>query len=185
MAHESERNSGTSYAVAHLAGVAALWLGRHGMRAVCDRYESKRVQGAFLHLLRTVGTRRPADWDDDWGVGVVDAHALGSAPLPAADEVGDGVGAFGATDEPVDRLSALLGDTDPDTLRTALSARLDVPATELEPVLRRFEGELAYLLVDDDDFRESVVAAGQPGAFPPRPVRVPAAASPDLRVRLR
>ena len=172
------RSSGTSYAVAHLAGVAALWLGHHGVEALRQRYGPSRIQAVFLHLLRKV-SRRPQDWDDSFGVGIVDAGELLAAALPRPEDVPDEIGAFGAADDPVDRLSALV-DADPDALRAALGRRLGLQDADLTDALDRFEGELAYLLVQDEAFRASVLAEDVAGAFPAGPVVLPPAGSPDL-----
>lgn len=172
------RSSGTSYAVAHLAGVAALWLGHHGVDALKQRYGPSRVQAVFLHLLRQAG-RRPAEWDTALGTGIVDAGGLLSAPLPRPEDVPDDVGAFGAGDDPVDRLSALV-DVEPDRLRAVLAARFGVGDGDLDEIVARFEGELAYLLLEDETFRASALAGDDAGAFPAGPVGAPPAASPDL-----
>ncbi|MGH8903054.1 MAG: S8 family peptidase [Egibacteraceae bacterium] len=175
--------SGTSYAVAHLAGVAALWLAFHGRDAIVARYGA-RVQAVFLHLLKTVGHRVPADWDDAWGVGVVDAEALLRAPLPDPDEVPEGVGAFGTGDDPVARLAALLADADPVAVRAALAARFNAAGPELDTLLQRFEGELAYHVVEDDAFRESLLAAVASDAPDAGERVVPVASSPHLEAAL-
>ncbi|MBX9363224.1 S8/S53 family peptidase [Streptomyces sp. WAC04114] len=78
-------HDGTSYATAHMAGVAALWVAHHGHAELKARYGAEQIQSVFLHLLGTAGHRRPAGWDTgQWGAGIVDAEALLSAPLPAA-----------------------------------------------------------------------------------------------------
>ena len=56
------QSSGTSYAVTHLAGVAALWLAHHGPGELQKRYGAG-VQAAFLRLLRSGGSRVPENWD--------------------------------------------------------------------------------------------------------------------------
>ena len=82
----STQSHGTSYAVAHVAGVAALWIAKHGHANLVARFGRPNVQAAFLHLLRRPGVcRRPPGWD-------APATAPGSstptrccdAPLPAA-----------------------------------------------------------------------------------------------------
>jgi hypothetical protein len=75
---------GTSYATALTAGAAALWLTRHGP-ALNQRYPQpwQRVE-AFKEIVR--GTARvPPGWQlGSFGTGVLDVHAVLSAPLPAA-----------------------------------------------------------------------------------------------------
>ena len=128
------RTNGTSYAVAHLAGVAALWLAHHGHAALSNRYGNHRVQAAFLHLLRTPGVcARPPGWDDDWGVGRVDAEALLSQPLPDPATI-DRVAEFGAPAQPsaVDRIAALTNVT-PTRVHDWLGHTLGPPTLRPEP----------------------------------------------------
>lgn len=173
------RASGTSYAVAHLAGVAALWLAHHGVDTIRSRYGARRVQAVFLHQLRTAGRRVPPGWDSSrWGVGVVDAEALLEAPLPRPADVSDELRALGADESSIDRLSALV-DVDREVLEQALAHRFGAEGAALDDVLGRYEGELAYLLLEDPTFRTSVLA-GAPAGFSPPPVAPPEAASPDL-----
>ncbi|HEX2221064.1 MAG TPA: S8 family serine peptidase [Candidatus Limnocylindria bacterium] len=78
-----ERRSGTSYAVAHVAGIAALWLAHHGAETIRKRYGSG-TSAAFRRLL-TSTARTPTGWNSrSMGAGIVNAEALLSAPLPAA-----------------------------------------------------------------------------------------------------
>ncbi|MGH3611135.1 MAG: S8 family peptidase [Pseudonocardia sp.] len=173
------RSHGTSYAVAHLAGVAALWLAHHGHRALCDRYGRNHVQAAFLHLLRTPGVcARPPGWNDAWGVGRVSADALLAAPLPDPTAIGGvGVLAAGGADDPVSRLAALTS-TDPERVRSWLAERLG--PDDVDARIRRFSGELAYLLLEDPSFLAGLVAPGF-GASAAAP---PVATSPTLRAVL-
>ncbi|MGH3983754.1 MAG: S8 family peptidase [Pseudonocardiaceae bacterium] len=174
-----DRSHGTSYAVAHLAGIAALWLAHHGHQALCDRYGRNQVQAAFLHLLRTPGVCvRPPGWDDDWGVGRIDANALLSQPLPDPSAVG-GVAAFaaGGADDPVSRLAALTS-TDPERVRGWLAETLG--PDDIDARARRFEGEFAYLLLEDPSFLAGLAMPGF-GAFSADP---PVAASLELQAFL-
>ena len=50
--------NGTSYAVAHLAAAAALWLAHHGRQSLINTYGVKRIQAAFLHNLALAGRLR-------------------------------------------------------------------------------------------------------------------------------
>ncbi|MGE3287426.1 MAG: S8 family serine peptidase [Pseudonocardia sp.] len=173
------RSHGTSYAVAHLAGVAALWLAHHGHQALCDTYGRGRVQAVFLHVLNTPGVcARPAGWDDAFGAGRVDAEAVLGLPLPDPADVG-GVGAFGAgaAEDPVSRIAALT-DTDPAGVRAWLERKLGT--TDLDARIRRYGGELAYLLLADPSFRADLTMPGL-GAFRAEP---PEGASEQLRALL-
>jgi subtilisin family serine protease len=176
-----EPSSGTSFAVAHLAGVAALWLAFHGRDKIIDRYGPSRVQAAFVYLLKTAGRRVPPDWPKGWGAGLVDAEALLSVSLPDAAKVSDAVSAVGSEDDPVSRLSALLGNTDPDAVRHALEVRFHASGPDLDMLLYRFEGELVYHVIESDKFRHSLLATG---VFDEDSVNMPATMSPHLKAAL-
>lgn len=77
---------GTSFAVAHVAGAAALWLSYHDRMTLIDRYGKHRLQQVFLHVLRA-SARRPDGWEDGYGTGILDVEHLLRAPLPALDEL--------------------------------------------------------------------------------------------------
>ena len=63
------RGSGTSYAVAPTAGIAALWLSYHGRGALVARYGKDRVAAVFKLLLQQT-CRTPQGWDTrDFGPG--------------------------------------------------------------------------------------------------------------------
>ena len=82
-APEIAGGQGTSFAVALTAGVAALWLGHHGIQHVIDEAarQGLSVQELFRRLLRET-THTPNGWDtDELGTGIVDAEALLQAPL--------------------------------------------------------------------------------------------------------
>ena len=88
-AFDVSRSSGTSYAAAQVAGVAALWLAHHGRSTLVGRYGAANVPVVFKELLTTQGFRWPSSgtWDtSNLGVGLVDARgaAAGSAADGAA-----------------------------------------------------------------------------------------------------
>jgi hypothetical protein len=175
-----DRTNGTSYAVAHLAGVAALWLAHHGHAALVQRFGRHRVQAAFLHQLRSPGVcARPPGWDDEWGVGRVDAAALLTHPLPDVADL-DGTRAFGAPARAgaVERIAAVT-NVDPGRVREWLADTLG--PTDLEARTERFEGELVYLLMEDPSFRAGLARPGLAGFSRGMP---PAAASPQLRATI-
>jgi hypothetical protein len=76
---------GTSYAVATVAGIAALWLSRFGPDAV--RQEASKRGISVSQLFKTAlqhSARRPAGWDaDNFGAGIANADALLQLPLEA------------------------------------------------------------------------------------------------------
>lgn len=168
------QSSGTSYAVTHLAGVAALWLAHHGPEAMRERYGSG-VQAAFLQLLRSGGSRVPEGWDASrYGAGVVDAAAMLTAPLPATEELAVGLAA--PAESPLARLS-LLVNVDEAALEHALARQLAGSGEDLQDIVARFEGELAFHLIEDPEFRACLL-----GLVPAEPVpcRTRATCSPEF-----
>jgi serine protease len=76
------RGSGTSYAVATVAGVAALWLARHGRDNLVERYGAARIPVIFRELLEKTAAKCPALTEGKFGAGLVDALKLLDEPLP-------------------------------------------------------------------------------------------------------
>jgi hypothetical protein len=79
---DTERSSGTSYAVATTAGVCALWLQRHGAAALRARYGG-RLASVFMALLKAHCRTVPGWNTDRYGPGLLDAVGLLDAALPA------------------------------------------------------------------------------------------------------
>lgn len=68
--------SGTSYATASVAGIAALWLSHFGRQNLINRVGRGNLQAFFRYKLRQ-SARCPEGWDTNhWGAGIVDAEAL-------------------------------------------------------------------------------------------------------------
>jgi len=174
-------SSGTSYAVAHLAGVAALWLGHHGRSALIDEFGPEGVQGAFEQVLTTVGFQRPPGWDeDDWGVGIVDAIKVLAAELPAPAAIARDAAAVRAEDQPPAERLAALGLVDAEDATAQLCGLLDCDEDEVNELTRIHGPELAYLYAEGELPAAVDIAAGARRA---RPLD-PGALSPTLRERL-
>lgn len=170
----TDRSSGTSFAVAHLAAVAALWLAFHGPDPIRERYRPERVQDAFLALVRST-CHTPANWDGrQYGPGIVDADALLAAGLPA-----------GAPDDlpPAPRFDALRRVTAafPELSGAAatseLAARFGTDAAALPGLLQRHAGELVYLLGENPELAGALLTPGRvvlgPAGAGPLPARWP------------
>ena len=161
------RSSGTSYGVAHLAGVAALWLGHWGAATLHDRYGAGNVQSVFTQLLREHGFRRPAGWDTGrFGVGIVDAKALLDAPLPAVAPARELAEPAAPRTSSRDRLEAVLGAEEPGEADARLAQLFQAPPERLEADIELLGDEVAYLLAENPDFlrRASVESDGQESA---------------------
>lgn len=152
---EVRRASGTSYAVAHVAGVAALWLAHHGPDVLRERYGGQ-VQTAFLQVLRE-GARVPAAWNPAlWGAGIVDAAAVLTAPLPQADDLAGATGHVVAQAAAYARLGALVNLSDTE-FEGAMARRFEIAGADLRRVVSRFEGELAFHLLEQPAFRANLL----------------------------
>jgi serine protease len=158
--------NGTSYAVAHLAAAAALWLAHHGREFLINKYGAGRMQAAFLATLRWPGVCVvPPGWDPGYGVGRVDLLALLNAPLPEPADLIN-VAAFGAQeDDAVARIAAMIS-ADPVRVRTRLAELLKVSTyEELNQTIAEHEGELVYLALADRTFAKSLMQSDSPAAL--------------------
>ena len=155
----TSRGSGTSFAVALTAGVAALWLAYHGRDELIAKYGRPNLQAVFTDLLRRTA-RRPAGWNaSQYGAGIVDAEALLAAPLPATAPAA-AVAAVPAAPQSLSaaqRLAPFMPDQSERTAEASLNALLPgVSDADL------YAGEIAYHLTQDPQIRAAVTAAAAP-----------------------
>jgi len=156
------RSSGTSFAVANLAGVAALWLAFHGRDALIARYGKELIQAVFLQVLTTEGCRQPDRWDaDEWGAGIVDAKALLEAPLPDPTSVAQAFeeAAVRRRRTPLEKIESVLPSLERDEVLRRLAALFGVGGEGLDAALVRYADELRYRLTEDAAFRDAFVRA--------------------------
>jgi len=160
--------NGTSYAVAHLAAAAALWLARHDRNNLIRTYGIRNIQAVFLAVLRWPGVCVvPPHWDFDWGIGRVDLVSLLTAPLPNPNALGS-VAAFGDTvNDAASRIANAI-NARPVLVRTRLAAHLHASdPQQLAEFLDIHEGELVYLAFTDPNFAAATSQPGDVGAFAP------------------
>ncbi len=168
------RSSGTSYATAQVAGVAALWLAHHGRSTLVGKYGVAGVPAVFKELLTTQGIRWPSSgtWDtSNLGVGLVDAQALLQAALPAAPHAA-GMRVRGAARSiPMTELqwiASYFPHAKPEKVRAWLTEAFGVPERKLTGTLARLGRELAFHLVVAPETYAALHArlAGRRGAAP-------------------
>ncbi len=82
------QSSGTSFATAMTAGVAALWLAFHGRDNLIDRYgnEGIRLTEVFRTVIKRSADPKPRSWFGGFG-GIVNAERALRTPLPELREV--------------------------------------------------------------------------------------------------
>jgi len=177
-----QRGSGTSYAVAQTAGIAALWLSFHGRGGLIARYGKDRLTTVFKQLLQDT-CRTPAGWDTgDFGPGIVHAERLLSAALPA---IATAVGARSVRRRAVsdDRaaLELLVHQLTPaprSGVARAVADLLHVDETALPDVLDDVGAELAMRVGTDPLLRQQLreAASSFAGRGPRRAARAVRAA---------
>jgi hypothetical protein len=176
---------GTSFAVAHVAGAAALWIEKRGAEARALYGDRTPLQNVFRHQLKATA-RRPANWDTDkFGAGILDIERLLTAALPPASTIQELQPPAASLQAPSESLRALerIFDVDRATLLDGLSAGFHVPRERLGDWLVRFGPELVQRAMKDPaDFYRLFEGGGDANAFTAAaPVR--AAASAALRQR--
>jgi hypothetical protein len=179
------QSSGTSHAVAHLAGAAALWLAYHGRDHLLAHYGRGNLQAAFLEALRTAGRSRPSTWNPTrYGVGILDAERL----LPAKPDLLVGfAGAPGdAPADPVARIADALADGDADDVRARLATVLNADGADLDDMLRRHGAQVYFRLLQHPDLRSQLMAddAGLVDATDAARSTLASVASASLRAEL-
>jgi serine protease len=164
------RGSGTSFAVATTAGVAALWVSFHGFSNLVSRYGAAQIARVFKSLLQST-CRTPPGWDTaNFGPGIVDARALLAAPLPdaaPARKLRDPQRASIAMDATgLETFVHLMPDIPRAQIERGLAAILQVSDRELPHVLQDVGDELAFQLVMHPQLENAVRVAGLPTARP-------------------
>jgi subtilisin family serine protease len=171
---------GTSYAVAHTAGAAALWLSHHGRDHLLDRYPGRLMQAAYRSILHDVAHRVPPNWNaSKYGPGILDVEKLLAAPLPSPTSL-QAVGAF---EEPAPTGAGRIAASFSDLSEQDVRARLAAASVTDDAVADGTAAELLYLLMTDPRAAEEF-AGEQPGAVgafgPSWALRVQSSASERL-----
>src|SRR5213075_2790111 len=80
--NDVSRGYGTSFAVAAVAGVAALWLSYHGRDQLIQRYGAEKIPFIFNQIVRQSCEQVPAWEQGSFGAGLVNARKVLAAELP-------------------------------------------------------------------------------------------------------
>ena len=135
---------GTSFAVANVAGAAALWLAFHDL----SRQGGGRSAGSNQEMFRSVlgsSASKPRNWDPEYGEGILNVRALLEADLPISGLLPD------PTESPAGHLEVLAAvvDRSPRELDPLLADLFSVETGALEEVLASWGPELIQLALAD------------------------------------
>ncbi|HYK05311.1 MAG TPA: S8 family serine peptidase [Thermoanaerobaculia bacterium] len=158
-------SSGTSYATAIVAGVAALWLARHGRDALIRKYGKANLSAVFRDVVMKHGVDVPAGWDrKNMGAGIINATKVLNAPLPATAPARGGAvtrGAVAAAPPPqthFDDIAHYFPDTPPSVVRANLVKMLNTTDAQLDAELARFGDELKLHAALNEEIRARLTA---------------------------
>jgi thermitase len=168
---DTNRSSGTSYAVATAAGVCALWLAFHGRDRLINRFGKENLASVFKELLITAGVDTPGDWDqNNHGAGILNAEKLLQADLPATPRAA-GMKSIHAgrspqvrTDLPeIDEFMDFFPGLGLDRVQSSLLRLLRIDAGELQPIMSELGAELLFHIVTNPEVRTAIFkeASGQ------------------------
>lgn len=160
-------SDGTSYAVASVAGVAALWLAHWGRDYLLDRYRSVCT---LTDVLRTVLARAADPFAEpvgrDFGVGIVNARRVLQTPLPPPAQMAgrqpspaEEAAIISAPERSgADTVTQLFDNIPEAAVRAKLSAVLSVPQEELDTRLAGVGDEVAFLLATQPNLRQAMLS---------------------------
>lgn len=163
--YDVARSSGTSYAVATLAGIAALWLTRHGRSNLLQRYGKSKLSSVFQQLVRHEGFRSIEGWDtNNFGPGIVDAKRLLMAALPRVAPVRRfaGVSAAWSDLNTLEEFADYFPEVPPGRVADVLQKSLGVSSEQLFESLREYGDELRFHCATNEAFRNSLASLASP-----------------------
>ena len=161
---DTNRSSGTSYAVATTAGVCALWLAYHGRDQLIQRYGKENLATVFKELLITDGVDTPGDWDqNNHGAGILTAEKLLQAELPATPRAA-GMKSIHAgrppqvrTDLPeIDEFMDYFKGLDAVRVERSLVRMLRADAGKLHTVMSELGAELLFHITTNPEVRAAI-----------------------------
>jgi thermitase len=160
-----ERSSGTSYAVATLAGICALWLSHHGRTNLIRKYSKENLNAVFQKIVRTKGFRAVPSWDTSkFGPGIIDAKKTLKAPLPKLVPVRRFTDAFPAAYNlnTVEEFASYFPEVPVGRITEVLQKTLGVSSGEFFDALAEYGDELRFHCATNEDFRRSLVGQASP-----------------------
>ncbi len=151
--------SGTSFAVATTAGVAALWLAHHGIDRLKSnsRVSAPNIPPLFFSILTKYGYNKPAGWNtSSYGPGIIDAEKILKAPLPTAQPASARrrVKVLSPSEGNLGEFANLFPELSPAELRNRLASALGATHSTLPARLREVGDELLFHLAVNTEERE-------------------------------
>jgi hypothetical protein len=158
------RDSGTSFACAGTAGVAALWISHHGRQTLVDKYGASGIPAVFKQLLQGHCTV-PDGWDtDNYGPGIVNAFDLLTAPLPDAPGISlrpDGRKPASIDDDMLEQIVHLAFPGPRSGVALMMAGVLRVPESMLTSALYGIGNEIVFTVAHDQRLRNSLRASAE------------------------
>ena len=168
---DPHQSNGTSFAVATVAGVAALWLAYHGRDFLLDRYRgTATLSQVFRHVLSVSSDPFSEPVGNGFGAGIVNARRVLLTPLPSSADLQAAASAASvalatpAPGSPVDDIADAFPDIPEDALRVWLAAKLDVAPQELDQRIVGMEDELIFHIATNPALRAELASSGRAAA---------------------
>jgi thermitase len=166
--YDVDRDSGTSFATAGIAGIAALWLSYHGRDTLVDKYGAAGVPAVFKQLLQESCQVPPAWPTDEFGPGIADARALLDLPLPevAMMLTASGRKPISTGDDALETLVHLAYPAPRSGIAWTMARVMGVPETMLPAALHRVGGEISFKVATEMPLLRALQAAAQAAIEP-------------------
>ncbi len=164
------QSSGTSFGVATVAGVAALWLAFHNRDYLLDRYQGQFTLTDVFRYILGLSSDPFADAVSSigLGVGIVNARKTLKTPLPTIAQLQQQTPALAQAplpDTPFNRVAAAFPDVEETRSEQWLAETLRVEADGLNEALDGVEDEIIFQIATDARLRSELTGIA-PAAAP-------------------